>query len=284
MTPVYRASFSPFTFNQLLQEIAALFRRLILQSYRRSSFLIAGLIQPLLWLVLFGALFQKSTLPIFYDRTIYYDEFLASGIIVFTAFTSSLNAGLPIMFDREFGFFNRLLVVPITSRLSIVVASFYYIVCVTFIQMLTICIIAIIKNKIQAFISPSAVFCGVLILLLLICLVTILSIILSFILSGHIELLALILLINLPILFSSTALAPLNFMPSWLQFVATVNPLTYAIEALRYILMFNKFVFDEKIILTIFGPLSTIRIILYFSVLNIISFSVANYFFHKKLE
>nr|QUE28425.1 Ycf38 [Porphyrostromium boryanum] len=276
--------FSPFTFKQLAQEIRALLLRLALQAYRRSSFLLAGLLQPLLWLVLFGALFQKFMLPIFSDKAIYYDDFLSSGIIVFTAFTSSLNAGLPIMFDREFGFFNRLLVVPMTSRLSIVIASFFYIVCITAIQMFTVWIIASIKNGTHTIVNLNAFFYCSLILLLLICLVTIFSIILSFILSGHIELLALILLINLPILFSSTALAPLTFMPTWLQFIATINPLTYAIEALRYTVTFNKFIVGQKIIVTVLGYLSVEDVILYFFILNCSMILVANYFFHRKLE
>lgn len=284
LTPVLSSSFSPFTSRHLIQEILALFRRLTLQAYRRPSFLVAGLLQPLLWLVLFGALFQKLMLPIFPGKSIYYDDFLSSGIIVFTAFTSSLNAGLPIMFDREFGFFNRLLVVPMTSRLSIVIASFCYIVSVTVAQMSTIGIIASAKDQVRFAIDFNAFCYCILMLLLLICLVTGFSIVLSFILSGHIELLALILFINLPILFSSTALAPLAFMPTWLQLVATVNPLTYAIEALRYTVTFNEFIIDQKLISTALGQLSLGEVLVYFSILNCLMILAANYFFHRKLE
>nr|QUE29342.1 Ycf38 [Erythrotrichia longistipitata] len=284
LTPIQRASFSSFKFNHLIQEIKALFRRLVLQSCRRSSFLVAGLVQPLLWLVLFGSLFQKSTFPVFSNKIIYYDDFLGSGIVVFTAFTSSLNAGLPIMFDREFGFFNRLLVVPITSRLSIVIASFYHIVSITAFQMFTISIITVMKNKTHISIGFNELIYGTFILLLLICLVTVISIVLAFILSGHIELLALILLINLPILFSSTALAPLTFMPAWLRIIAMINPLTYAIESLRHIMIFDHFVPDQKTISTVFGILSVLDIVLYFSILNICTFFLANRFFQKKLE
>ena len=49
-----------------------------------------------------------------------YGRFLGAGVIVFTAFSGALNAGLPVMFDREFGFLNRLLVAPLRSRSSIV--------------------------------------------------------------------------------------------------------------------------------------------------------------------
>jgi ABC-2 type transport system permease protein len=61
---------------------------------------------------------------------------------------------------------------------------------------------------------------------------------LAFALPGHIELIAVIFVTNLPLLFASTALAPLSFMAKWLQVVASLNPLTYAIDPIRY-LYFN---------------------------------------------
>ena len=105
-----------------LQETAALSRRLFLQLQRRPTSLVVGLLQPILWLVLFGALFSgvpTAGMP----AGMGYGRFLAAGVIVFTAFGAALNAGLPLMFDREFGFLNRLLVAPLRSRSSIVLAT-----------------------------------------------------------------------------------------------------------------------------------------------------------------
>jgi len=70
-------------------------------------------------------------------------------------------------------------------------------------------------------------------LLLLVFAVTALSLGLSFALPGHIELIAVIFVANLPLLFASTALAPLSFMPAWLAWLASLNPLTFAIEPIR---------------------------------------------------
>ena len=65
-------------------------------------------------------------------------RFLGAGVIVFTAFSAALNAGLPVMFDREFGFLNRLLVAPLRSRYSIVLASVLYITSLSLVQSLAI--------------------------------------------------------------------------------------------------------------------------------------------------
>ena len=74
-----------------------------------------------------------------------------------------------------------------------------------------------------------------LIVLLIVLGVTALSLGLAFALPGHIELIAVIFVTNLPLLFASTALAPLDFMTGWLQVIASLNPLTYAIEPIRYL-------------------------------------------------
>jgi len=96
------------------QETFALTRRLFIQLQRRPTTLLAGIIQPLLWLILFGALFQNAPAGIF-GAGQNYTQFLGAGVIVFTAFGGALNAGVPVIFDREFGFLNRLLVAPLTS-------------------------------------------------------------------------------------------------------------------------------------------------------------------------
>ena len=104
--------------GDFFQETLALTRRLFIQLKRRPSNLIAGIIQPLMWLILFGALFQNVPQGLFGESQ-NYGQFLGAGIIVFTAFAGALNAGLPVMFDREFGFLNRLLGEPLISRFSI---------------------------------------------------------------------------------------------------------------------------------------------------------------------
>ncbi|NES69149.1 MAG: ABC transporter permease, partial [Okeania sp. SIO2D1] len=171
--------------GDFFQETLALTRRLFIQLKRRPSTLIAGIIQPLMWLILFGALFQNVPQGLFGESQ-NYGQFLGAGIIVFTAFAGALNAGLPVMFDREFGFLNRLLVAPLTSRFSIVIASATFIVTLSFIQ--------------SAIIIGAGAFLGAglpdilglatiaLIVLMLVVGVTGLSLGLAFALPGHIEL------------------------------------------------------------------------------------------------
>ena len=215
---------------ELVQETLALTRRLFLQLIRRPSTLVAGVLQPLIWLVLFGALFANAPEGLLPDG-MSYGRFLGAGVIVFTAFSAALNAGLPVMFDREFGFLNRLLVAPLRSRSSIVLASVLYITALSLVQ--SVAIMATAWALGYGWPGGAGLLLVLITLLLLVFAVTGLSLGLAFALPGHIELIAVIFVANLPLLFASTALAPISFMPTWLGWLAALNPLTFAIEPIR---------------------------------------------------
>ncbi len=258
-------------FGELVQETLALTRRLFIQLQRRPSTLVAGIIQPIMWLILFGALFQNAPKGIFGNST-NYGQFLSAGVIVFTAFAGALNAGLPVMFDREFGFLNRLLVAPLASRYSIVLASAIFIISQSLLQ-------AAIIVATAAFLGAGLPDAGglsaiALIVFLLALGVTALSLGLAFALPGHIELIAVIFVATLPLLFASTALAPLSFMPKWLQVVALLNPLSYAIEPIRYLYLHSDWGLNSVVMQAPFGAVTfggTLLILLGFSLVALLS-------------
>jgi ABC-2 type transport system permease protein len=221
---------APSALAEITQETLALTGRLFVQLRRRPSTLVAGVLQPLIWLLLFGALFAKAPEGLLPGGSSY-GRFLGAGVIVFTAFSGALNAGLPVMFDREFGFLNRLLVAPLRSRSSIVLASVLYITVMSLVQSVAIMAAAAALG----YGWPGLAGLGLVLvtLLLLVFATTALSLGLAFALPGHIELIAVIFVANLPLLFASTALAPIAFMPTWLGWLAALNPLTLAIEPIR---------------------------------------------------
>lgn len=230
VSPLPAEAAAASAFAELMQETLALTRRLFVQLLRRPSTLVAGVLQPLIWLFLFGALFAKAPAGLL-PGSESYGHFFGAGVIVFTAFSAALNAGLPVMFDREFGFLNRLLVAPLRSRSSIVLASVLYILSLSLVQSMAIVLVAGLLG--YGWPGVMGFLLVLLTLTLLVFAVTALSLGLAFALPGHIELIAVIFVVNLPLLFASTALAPLSFMPTWLAWVASVNPLTFAIEPIR---------------------------------------------------
>ncbi len=258
-------------FADLVQETLALTRRLFIQLQRRPSTLVAGIIQPVMWLVLFGALFQNAPSGLF-GNSHSYGQFLGAGVIVFTAFAGALNAGLPVMFDREFGFLNRLLVAPLASRYSIVLASALFIVSQSLLQAAVIVgAAALLGAGLPNLAGLGAI---ALIVFLLALGVTAISLGLAFALPGHIELIAVIFVTNLPLLFASTALAPLSFMPQWLQVVASLNPLSYAIEPIRYLYLHSNWSISSIVMQAPWGDVSfggAMLVLLGFSFVSLIS-------------
>jgi ABC-2 type transport system permease protein len=254
-----RTANSSFLSAEFRQETLALTKRLFIQLKRRPTTLIAGILQPLMWLLLFGALFRYAPEG-FLGEGQTYIKFLAAGIIVFTAFGSALNSGLPILFDREFGFLNRMLVAPLVSRFSIVLASAIFIIATSAVQ--TVAIIAV--SYLMGAGLPNLAGLGLVTLAisLLVMGFTMLSLGLAFAMPGHQELLAFIFLVNLPLIFSSTALAPLAFMPTWLQWIASLNPLSFAIEPIRYVYSHNDWSWQSVILVAPWGGMTMLGALL----------------------
>lgn len=261
------------------QEILSLIQRLYLQTNRRPSGLIISIIQPLLWLTLFGALFQYAPISLLEQNSIKYRDFLNPGIIIFTSFNSSINAGLPVMFDREFGFINRILASPIQNKNSLIYSCIIHTWIITMIQILIIVLITLFSKSSNYYINTFKAALTTSIITAVIISISNISICNAFVLPGHIEFIALnSLLINLPTLFGSTALAPMSFMPYWLQIVCCVNPLTYAIEITRHSIINRDLTLYTDIINT-----SWIRINITEGILVLIIMNIINLFIVKRI-
>lgn len=258
-------------------EINAIVNRLHLQTYRRPSSIIIQLIQPLLWLVLFGALFQNAPINLFGNENINikYKEFLNPGIIIFTTFNSAINSGLPIIFDREYGFLNRILTSPMINKKSLIYSCIIHTCFITNLQVMIIILfngfqvdkITKIHELITILVTSTLVITNT----------SGISICSAFILPGHIEFIALTtLFINLPTLFTSTALAPLSFMPYWLQVIVCMNPLTYAVEIIRQSTSVEVISLKTQIINTIWFQIHIKESIIILLVVNITSFILVN--------
>nr|AYR06411.1 ABC-2 type transporter [Rhodogorgon sp.] len=281
LTPRRHIAINYISLQSFIQEISCLIKRLLKQTARRPSTLISGIIQPLLWLVLFGALFQNAPVGLLTLDT-KYSSFLSSGIIIFTAFTGSLSGGLSLVFDREFGFLNRLLASPLRFKDTLLSASIISIAITTISQTL---VIAMCSLKICYYqINTNNIFTFMFIPLLITISISSISIGLALMVPGHIEFLACILLANLPILFSSTALAPLSFMPYWLQIIASLNPLTYAIESIR--LISNKHYLNQTFttIQTLYFNLALEKTVLLLFIFTIICFVITKTIISHKFE
>jgi ABC-2 type transport system permease protein len=187
--------------------------------------------QPIIWMTLFVLVLQDSMEEAVGSN---YLDFVTPGALLFTAFNASLNAGVPILFDREMGFLDRIRAAPLVDRFSIVLSSAIHISVMTLLQ----CLVIVAATSVLG-VSFAGGFTGALVGLLALILVifgfTSVSLGLAFQFKRHFEMLAVIMIVTLPMIFLSSAFAPLEKLPDWLRTAVVFNPVTMAIEPLRMV-------------------------------------------------
>ena len=231
--------------NDRILEIKTLAWRWFIHSKRTPMVLLAGLIQPLIWLFLFSAVFKNSPMSNLAGSGSYL-AFITPGALVFTAFTGALNGGVPILFDRELGFLDRLLVAPLRSRFSIIWATGLHIFAMTLLQVVVIMVLTAIMG-----VDFAGGLMGLAVLLITLGLIsllfTTLSLTLAFILRRHFELISIVMILSLPMAFISTAFAPVDYMPAWLKVAVSLNPVTLTVEPLRAVFFDSGWTFGKTI-------------------------------------
>lgn len=160
-----------------------------------------------------------------------YLSFIAPGIIAFTALSGAINAGMPLLEEKIKGVMKEYMVAPI-PRLSILLAATGSGLVKTIVQSLLIVLVTILFGA-RLQVSPGSALGATLVLSAFV--VTMVGFanamaLRSRSIGGYHTILF---LLNLPFLFFSSALYPLDAMPVWMRAVAAINPTTYAVEGMR---------------------------------------------------
>jgi ABC-2 type transport system permease protein len=193
----------------------------------------ASLIQPALWLILFGNLFENAT---FVTQTSYI-AFMTAGVVVMTVFNETLAGGVEILFDRESGVLERLMAAPIPTS-SIVASRLAFVLSLSCAQSLIILGLAGVLG-----VGLASGLLGLILILAIGVLFGVgimsASMAMAFGLRGHEQFFSITGLVSLPLVFISTALVPESAMPRWLREAAKYNPLTYAIDGTRQLILYG---------------------------------------------
>jgi ABC-2 type transport system permease protein len=186
------------------------------------------LIQPILWVALFGV--GMSTLVGKVGGNDYM-SFMLPGILALTALGGAVGGGMMLLDERLRGVIKEYLAAPI-PRLSILLGNAASTVTKALFQAAIILVVGAVMG---ARVTPNPLGWLALVLLLALFTLGFAGVALAFaarsssIMGYH----GLIFLFNLPLLFASNALYPLAGMPGWIRTIALLNPTTYLIDALR---------------------------------------------------
>ncbi len=216
------------------QEVLALARRWWIELLRERLNLVFSLAQPAIWLVFFGAGVERAidTEVIGTDD---YIGFMLAGIVTFTIVGNGVSGAMPLLWDKETGYLDRLMSMPI-ARSSVIVSRFVFQVVQQSAQILLVVSVALVLG-VRIATGPLGLLVILLTAALLTMSVTAAFSALAYAVPQHGTFFAVAGFVSLPLLFMSNAFVPLGAMPAWMEVVARLNPLTYAIEAMRTLLL-----------------------------------------------
>ncbi|MFI2645479.1 ABC transporter permease [Streptomyces sp. NPDC018610] len=190
-------------------------------------------IQPALWLLIFGQTFTRiRAIPT--GGTPYID-FMAPGIIAQSAMFIAIFYGIQIIWERDAGVLNKLLVTP-TPRSALVTGKAFAAGVKSLIQAVVVVVIAALLgvaltwNPLKLLGVAAAVVLGS-------AFFSCLSMTIAGIVLSRDRLMGIGQAITMPLFFGSNALYPVGVMPGWLQAVSKANPLSYQVDALRGLLL-----------------------------------------------
>ena len=207
-----------------------LFVRNLRNTSRVPIIWVMSLVQPLVWLLLFGQLFRNMVnIPGFPEES--YLAFLAPGVIVMTALFGATFSGMGTLTDIDLGYLDKMLVTPV-NRNAIILGRMGGDVVRIVAQAIIIVLIALAMG-----VGFTTGFAGFLTAIAIVALMVIafagLSNILALRIRDHQAFMMAINFLTLPVMFMSSAMMPREMLPNWLQTVADYNPITYAAEGIR---------------------------------------------------
>jgi ABC-2 type transport system permease protein len=196
---------------------------------RERSRVITSIINPILWIFVFGGGLGSSVSI----QGVNYQVFIYPGILAMSILFTSVFYGVYIVWDRKIDILKEVLVAPM-SRTSIFVG-----------KVLGGCTDAIFQSFIMLFISflvgvylsPLAFLLALLILFLLALSLVSTGLILGSLMESPEGFNMVVSFLVFPLFFFSGALFPLGNLPIWLSIIAYVDPVTYGVDALRTVVL-----------------------------------------------
>jgi ABC-2 type transport system permease protein len=231
-----------------------------------SQVFIRGL-QPVLWLVVFGEVMAKvRVLP---STSYTYLQFLTPGVLAQSVIFMAIFFGINLVWERDLGLLHKLLATPL-PRYSIIIGKAFAGGVRSVFQAILVFILALII-RVQLNLNPLDIL-GVLFVIVLsgMCFSS-LSIFLASLLKTRERMMGIGQVITMPLFFASSAIYPVDLMPTWLQVLSRINPLTYVVDALRALLVtsdFSHLAIDMGVILLAVIVLTSLAVLAFRRVLE----------------
>ena len=213
---------------KLLQDTWLMFQRYLMVFLRNPAWVIIGVLQPVLYLVLFAPLLKSLTQTPGFPSGGAYNVFVPGLLIQLGLFGAS-GVGFGLIAELRAGVIERFRVTPV-SRFALLLGRALRDIVTLVVQSLILLGLAI-PFGLQPTVS------GIFVMLGLVALIGLgmasLAYAAALALKSEDSYAPLIFTLSLPLLLLSGVLLPLQLAPDWLQHIAQANPLSYAVTAAR---------------------------------------------------
>lgn len=190
-------------------------------------------VQPVLWLLLFGGVFGRlRVLPPGYGS---YLDFVAPGILCQSVLTISIFQGIMVIWERDQGTLQKFLVSPM-PRSALVLGKGLGAGVKGALQALTISVLAVIMG-VHLTLNPLHWLAVVVVVFLGANFFATVSLVIAALVRDRERVQGLGQLIMMPLFFASNALYPIAIMPAYVSTIASLNPLSYMVDALRELMV-----------------------------------------------
>ncbi|HUH96455.1 MAG TPA: ABC transporter permease [Anaerolineales bacterium] len=195
--------------------------------------LLTRAVQPALWLLIFGEVFTRiRAIP---TGSVSYIEFMTPGILAQSVLFVSIFYGIAIIWERDLGIVHKFLATP-TPRAALVLGKALSAGVRSLAQAAIIYVLAVLLAVHMNW-DPLALLGVIVIAVLGAAFFATFSLIIACLVKTRERFMGIGQVMTMPLFFASNAIYPISIMPSWLQVVSRVNPLTYEVDALRGLML-----------------------------------------------
>jgi len=190
-------------------------------------------VQPVLWLTVFGQVMEQ--VRGIHSEPVSYLAFITPGILAQSVLFAAIFYGIAVIWERDLGVVHKQLVSP-AYRSALVLgkalsAGFRGLVQAGVIYVLAVTMHIPVRH------DPMAVSIVLCVVVLGSALFSTFSLIIACVVKTRERFMGVGQVLTMPLFFASSAIYPLDLMPSWLRVVSRFNPLTYLVDALRALML-----------------------------------------------
>jgi ABC-2 type transport system permease protein len=240
-------------FRETVGALYAIWLRELKRTLRDRGQLIGGLSRPVLWMLIMGIGLSPYFRGEVYGEVRFtipytYLQFIFPAVIVLNIMYTAVQSAVSVISDRKFGFLREVLVSP-ASRWVVLLGK---VLGGTSVAMLHGLLVVALAGFVDVTLTPTSVLLGLGLMFLIAFSLTCLGIFIAGFISSFEAFGVFVNLVVLPLYFTSSSVFPLDpalsnaqaivIYPEWLVIVVRLNPLTYAIDAMRSVFIgFNQF-------------------------------------------